>query len=73
LELLFRGDNYPAIGGTKENMLIFEDAKRMNQQIKSRADHAVKGKLEPKQKRKVGRNASCPCGSGKKYKRCHGL
>ncbi|PYE38686.1 YecA family protein [Psychrobacter fozii] len=58
---------------TKENMLIFEDAKRMNQQIKSRADRAVEGKLEPKQKRKVGRNASCPCGSGKKYKRCHGL
>ena len=22
--------------------------------------------------RKVGRNAPCPCGSGKKYKRCHG-
>jgi uncharacterized protein YecA (UPF0149 family) len=22
---------------------------------------------------KVGRNDSCPCGSGKKYKRCHGL
>jgi preprotein translocase subunit SecA len=21
---------------------------------------------------KVGRNTSCPCGSGKKYKRCHG-
>ena len=21
---------------------------------------------------KVGRNQSCPCGSGKKYKRCHG-
>jgi preprotein translocase subunit SecA len=21
---------------------------------------------------KVGRNAPCPCGSGKKYKRCHG-
>ena len=20
----------------------------------------------------VGRNAMCPCGSGKKYKRCHG-
>ena len=20
----------------------------------------------------VGRNAPCPCGSGKKYKRCHG-
>jgi hypothetical protein len=24
-------------------------------------------------KAKVGRNASCPCGSGKKYKKCHGL
>jgi preprotein translocase subunit SecA len=23
--------------------------------------------------RKVGRNDPCPCGSGKKYKRCHGL
>jgi preprotein translocase subunit SecA len=21
---------------------------------------------------KVGRNAYCPCGSGKKYKHCHG-
>jgi preprotein translocase subunit SecA len=21
---------------------------------------------------KVGRNAECPCGSGKKYKQCHG-
>ena len=21
---------------------------------------------------KTGRNAPCPCGSGKKYKRCHG-
>ena len=24
------------------------------------------------QKRKVGRNEPCPCGSGKKYKQCHG-
>ena len=22
---------------------------------------------------KVGRNDPCPCGSGKKYKKCHGL
>jgi preprotein translocase subunit SecA len=22
---------------------------------------------------KVPRNAPCPCGSGKKYKKCHGL
>ncbi len=25
-----------------------------------------------RQERKVGRNEPCPCGSGKKYKRCHG-
>ena len=27
---------------------------------------------EMTQGRKVGRNESCPCGSGVKYKRCHG-
>ena len=30
---------------------------------------------EPSQRRtgeKVGRNDPCPCGSGKKYKKCHG-
>jgi preprotein translocase subunit SecA len=25
-----------------------------------------------RQERKVGRNEPCPCGSGKKYKQCHG-
>jgi preprotein translocase subunit SecA len=25
-----------------------------------------------RQQRKVGRNEPCPCGSGKKYKQCHG-
>ena len=27
----------------------------------------------PQAMRKVGRNDPCPCGSGKKYKRCHGV
>ena len=30
-----------------------------------RFDNATQG-------RKVGRNEMCPCGSGKKYKKCHG-
>ena len=31
------------------------------------------GKLQPvKADEKVGRNSPCPCGSGKKYKHCHG-
>ncbi len=28
---------------------------------------------EPRRVFKFGRNAPCPCGSGKKYKRCHGV
>jgi len=31
-----------------------------------RFDRATQG-------RKVGRNEKCPCDSGKKYKKCHGL
>jgi uncharacterized protein YecA (UPF0149 family) len=27
--------------------------------------------MQPEQG-KIGRNAKCPCASGKKYKRCHG-
>ena len=29
-------------------------------------------KAKPKRVKKVGRNDPCPCGSGKKYKQCHG-
>ena len=32
------------------------------------ADHTPMVRAEPK----VGRNEPCPCGSGKKYKHCHG-
>ncbi|MDZ7765043.1 MAG: SEC-C metal-binding domain-containing protein [Melioribacteraceae bacterium] len=33
-----------------------------------------RGKVQPvvRQEEKVGRNDPCPCGSGKKYKHCHG-
>lgn len=29
-------------------------------------------KKQPKKSEKIGRNDPCPCGSGKKYKQCHG-
>jgi preprotein translocase subunit SecA len=37
-------------------------------------DVAVAEKPQPfvRAGRKVGRNDPCPCGSGKKYKHCHG-
>ena len=37
------------------------------------AQQRQKQKLEPiRVEKKVGRNEPCPCGSGKKYKNCHG-
>ncbi len=38
-----------------------------------RHDESVAGKQRPiKVEEKIGRNDPCPCGSGKKYKHCHG-
>ena len=36
------------------------------------SDDTVKKKPKVNKNKKVGRNAPCPCGSGKKYKQCHG-
>jgi len=38
------------------------------------AEAATKKKVQPtvRHTQKVGRNDPCPCGSGKKYKKCHG-
>jgi preprotein translocase subunit SecA len=33
---------------------------------------ATKNKRPVRVEKKVGRNEPCPCGSGKKYKHCHG-
>jgi preprotein translocase subunit SecA len=64
------------------------EAKRLAMQRRAmamaRASHAEAGggdgESKPKSKQetvvrtqpKVGRNDPCPCGSGKKYKKCHG-
>jgi uncharacterized protein YecA (UPF0149 family) len=33
---------------------------------------AAKAETVRRERPKVGRNDPCPCGSGKKYKKCHG-
>jgi len=38
-----------------------------NELLKHNADNIIKLN---KEKKKVGRNDPCPCGSGKKYKKC---
>ncbi|MBI4431769.1 MAG: preprotein translocase subunit SecA [Candidatus Omnitrophica bacterium] len=42
--------------------------------LSGRSEDRPESKPEPVQRRasKVGRNDPCPCGSGKKYKKCHG-
>ena len=50
----------------KEQQQIFEAASR------SAAGSAARIKTIKRESAKVGRNDPCPCGSGKKYKKCHG-
>ena len=59
---------------------LAERRRRMVEQMKSRfrfsAPPKASGQTKPqtvkRKSRKVGRNEPCPCGSGKKYKKCHG-
>ena len=72
---------------TKEEIEAQEEARRqqaVEQLAKAQATHdavtskedgapdAVPDKPMPAVSHKVGRNEPCPCGSGKKYKQCHG-
>ena len=36
------------------------------------SDDTRKGRTIKKKDKKIGRNDPCPCGSGRKYKQCHG-
>ena len=55
-----------------ENMGFAQGAQ--NAQVPSQPQSQQAGKKEPirRDHPKVGRNDPCPCGSGKKYKNCHG-
>jgi len=50
------------------------DATTGEDELAAPADQAAQNRnpLEPKSWGTVGRNEPCPCGSGKKYKHCHG-
>ena len=38
----------------------------------TKTDSGLENTQQPKRTKKLGRNDPCPCGSGKKYKHCHG-
>jgi len=59
--------------GASDTIEQFATLKGSAEAIAANGDHAEVVKQEPLHNgNTVGRNDPCPCGSGKKYKRCHG-
>ena len=52
----------------RQNIERKEPAKKMS----TNKDDSEGAKKKPAKSKKVGRNDPCPCGSGRKYKQCHG-
>jgi len=57
---------------TAENAHIYEDAARMANPERTVNLEREKQVHFGRKSKKIGRNVPCPCGSGMKYKRCHG-
>ena len=53
----------PSTVDEPSNIVVSNEEKSENSQEKLKED---------KSEKKVGRNEKCPCGSGKKFKHCHG-
>jgi preprotein translocase subunit SecA len=82
------GQHDPLVEYRRESKMLFEqvryDFNQWMQENKSRLEELVEHRNEHIHKhhvlkrqtinthKKIGRNDPCPCGSGKKYKRCHG-
>lgn len=58
---------------TSENAHIYEDALRMAKRTRTASLNQQKNSLAFVKNNKTGRNDPCPCGSGVKFKRCHGF
>jgi preprotein translocase subunit SecA len=82
-DLIFRMEQLDEgfVGSTwKESAAIHEEASPSygaggeQQQAIENSEGGGDGKIEPIRNtgQRVGRNDPCPCGSGKKYKHCHG-
>ncbi|MDW8280584.1 MAG: preprotein translocase subunit SecA [Myxococcales bacterium] len=63
-KIVLRHTAAPTSGASSENTTMEGNG------VQARADD--KAKTVRREEPKIGRNEPCPCGSGKKYKRCHG-
>jgi preprotein translocase subunit SecA len=55
-----------------EEVKKFEAARKQPIVLSHGDEIEEKQKTVKREGKKVGRNDPCPCGSGKKYKKCHG-
>jgi preprotein translocase subunit SecA len=66
----------PEVGASEADMMVGAAAPKGPPPSALQASHGEAGSQggQPRQRSmpKVGRNDPCPCGSGKKYKKCHG-
>ena len=61
---------YELLHARAEYQRLQEEATRLNREIDDNVREIVA--LRQKAGKKISRNEPCPCGSGKKYKKCHG-
>jgi preprotein translocase subunit SecA len=68
-----RQESKPKLKATRTNRAA-DEGERMQRSAAQQAGQGGRQKVETvrRTETKVGRNDPCPCGSGKKYKQCHG-
>jgi preprotein translocase subunit SecA len=64
-------DSIPAFAAARSRPIEADLGPEAPQPARVGGDDAVK--TVRREEPKVGRNDPCPCGSGKKYKKCHGM
>ncbi|MGB1031822.1 MAG: SEC-C metal-binding domain-containing protein, partial [Flavobacteriales bacterium] len=63
----------PQVTAQKSGVQNLNESVMAQQRVASQSSHASQQRTAPIQaEKRVGRNEPCPCGSGKKFKQCHG-
>jgi preprotein translocase subunit SecA len=65
-------ESQPAVANVQYHHADYEQALGQGEEAETEAPAAAEQKPFVRAGAKVGRNDLCPCGSGKKYKHCHG-
>ncbi len=63
-------ENVKTVAEEISNWAWFEQEKPEKRYSEKELQRMLSKEMEPEKQKKIGRNDSCPCGSGKKYKHC---